>query len=260
MKQTFLSTVYRFFIDAFKSSPEAKGLPTKDDLPLTSIKHNGWMGIPMDSYHIPTCLKAAIEAYNKIDQSLNDLRWMRLVRAYKREALACVAIMSQQEDPAEILNVKRCVTVSALAYGIDVPASLWLMDKQAADMAVRYFSATRLLTIDANKQELMEYCPVRNLPARIRAILGSTKAMHAIWSNPIPPNVLVVISELPEALKEEDDQFTTYQKILTSMYLLAELPIPSDYFYYDIEVHDCATRTGEFEKIKLRPRTAQKSV
>lgn len=217
--------------------------------------HNGWMSIEGNVYKPNVALSESLKIYSPTDMDTDinlHSSWMHLVASHSKDSLVKTAIYLKQEPQDRADNIKRCVTVSAHAHGITIPESLCLMDKKTALLVLIYAHHRRLVTIDIEKQPMSEYVQVSKLAQFVSSVLKSNTLMPLLFSQEVPPNIHNFMNSVQLVGIEGDRKIQSYQKVLTCIYLKAGLPIPHDYLYFDIEVHDYVKRSGNYEDYKYK--------
>lgn len=214
---------------------------------------NGWMSIGGNVYTPSIALKEALKIY-ETDYKEEDLSkhgyWMHLVANHSKDSLVKTAIYVQQEAPKEADNIKRCVTVSAHMHGVSIPESLCLMDRTTALMILIYAKQREMKVIDVDNQPMSDFVHVHKLPQIIDSVLRNSSITRLLFSQKVPPNIHNFMKNIRFTSIDKDKGLQAYQKVLTCIYLKAGLSIPSDYFYFDIEVHDYVKRSGTYEDHK----------
>ena len=216
---------------------------------------DGWMSIGGNVYDLNTALNEALKIYEPVykDTDLNlHGSWMHMVANHTKDSLVKTAIYIKQETEQEADNIKRCVTVSAHMHGISIPESLCLMDNRTALMVLIYAKLRQKKVIDVDNQPMSDFVHVHKLPQIIESILKNSAIMHILFFSEVPPNIHNFIKNIRFTTIDKETQLHAYQKVLTCIYLKAGLAIPSDYFYFDIEVHDYVKRSGIYEDHKYR--------
>lgn len=216
---------------------------------------DGWITVAGTCHQPNEALKEAMELYTPKPDTIDlakQKQWMYKVTFYPKEILIKTAIYISQDTKEHTDNIKRCITASAHTHGVTIPESLCLMDHKTAEMILLYCHLHCLRTINIKEAVLSELVTVNNLSSVIDSILGNRELIGLLWSAKVPPNVHTVMKTVTITTVQETKKLQGYQKVLTCIYLKAGLPIPDDYVYIDIEVHDYVTRSGMYENHEFK--------
>jgi hypothetical protein len=211
----------------------------------------GWVSL---SFQIFMGLKATSAAMEELavnqaawSQACDD-GWFTGIHHRSRASTVKVALdMKSALHTDKHLQIKRKLSASAILFSFDLPKALWVFDEETVLMVMKFAILTQMVSVRLEEVELKPYVQVPDLLKRIDRLVSFVLIRNLLDSTSRYPSFVSLFTMFCLNGEYRAEEKLVFKKVLSCVFLNAELCLPFDYLYIDIEVSDFISKADTFE-------------
>lgn len=216
----------------------------------------GWVTVTLED--MLACSTKMLRAYAEFDRTVDEWEghiqddwWMRFRPWHPLDMIDTTVNMAEFTGPLWRQEHSRNVTAAGIIWQNKIPRGLFLLDELTVEHVMRYMALTKPIPVFLEGVQVWK--PYLAMPANqqlaplVRALSTFKPLLAHMFSLGKPPNLMFLRAHLGYPMNLSAFTPDQLRKLFTCIYLTMGLPVPRDYLYLDMDVHDYVLKVGEYE-------------
>lgn len=219
----------------------------------------GWVTVKLED--MLECSSKVLYAYQEfhdtVDQWADHITedwWMRMRPWHPLDMIETCVNMYPMVGEQWKQKHARNVTASGIVWKSPIPRGLFLLDTITVDQVMRYMALTKPINVDLpNVTVWKPYLPMpagQQLAPLVQGLAAFKPLLGHMFALTKPPNLIFARAHLGYPMNLMAFTPDQLRKLFTCIYLTLGLPVPRDYLYLDMDVHDYVLKLGEHEVLQ----------